>query len=478
MINITQLMLLLLATPFCGATNKIPVFSDIDSTETLPGVVLLNDVYILNSTDRTILRKTAAKLPTKSNHTKSVFLGIGQYTQIIECNEKAIQLSRFYGTYVTKGSKSFTPKRLYNSMSIIPTYNASSYKYDASGTKILDPEYFKSQEKDLKIRKLKSYNSYQKYVFDVMGFLYAFGPLYSSNIKDYNYEYEGGNGRFYTYSFESSDRYPKNNPMYAKGKIVIDVETFTLKSIHVDNIGCHNLIIYLPSNLSNNDPENKRQDCVDCSFSIDKHGEICYALIHIPWNKNIYQYFGDYTNSYYPRSYPMNSNCLVTECWKTESCDSYTKKDILREMNALLKNANAVYQKVNDGHQIEKYVINDSVIHIVNKSDINICKYNPQMIKQIDWALDVSVAERQLSKYVPIETQYISRSGESFDVPSSFYSCIDPALNDNQSYADNVKDTVLVDWRNLNTFVDKSRIDTINKLQINTFNSLFPYNGK
>lgn len=470
--KITQLVLLLLVSQFCIATNEIPFSSDKDSTETLPGVVQLNDVYILSSTDRNILRKTAANLPQKSNLKKSIFLGVGQHTQIIECNEKAVQLSRFYGVYATKGSKSYTSKRLYNRLSVLPTYNASSYRYDASGKNILNPEYLDSQDKDLKNRKLRSYDSYKKYIFDIMGFIYAFGPLYSSNIKDYNYEYEGGNGRYYTFLFESSDRYPKHNPMYAKGKIVIDVETFTLKSIQVDNMGCHNLKINLSSNLSNNDPQNKRQDCVNCSFSIDKHGEICYALIHIPWNNKNDQYF-----SLSPRSYPMNSNCKVTECWKTESCYSCTKMDILREMIAMYKNGNEIFQKFEDGShpRTEKHVINDSTFLIVNRPEINMCSYNPQMIERINWALDVSVAERQLSKYTPIEVQYVSRSGEAFNRPSSSYnSGIVQSWDDSKSSIENSNDTLIFDYHNLNVSVDKPTIDTTYIITNVLFNSIYP----
>jgi hypothetical protein len=470
--KITQLVLLLLVSQFCIATNEILFSSDKDPTETLPGVVQLNDVYILSSKDRTILRKTAAKLPQKSNLKKSIFLGVGQHTQIVECNEKAVQLSRFYGAYATKGSKSYTSKRLYNRLSVLPTYNASSYRYDASGKNILNPEYFDSQEKDLRNRKLKSYDSYKKYIFDIMGFIYAFGPLYSSNIKDYNYEYEGGNGRYYTYLFESSDRYPKNNPMYAKGKIVIDVETFTLKSIQVDNMGCHNLEIYLSSNLSNSDPENKRQDCVNCSFSIEKHGEICYALIHIPWNNKNDQYF-----SLSPRSYPMNSNCIVTECWKTESCYSCTKMDLLREMIAIYKNGNEIFQKIEDGSRsrIEKHVINDSTSLIVNIHDKNICSYDPKMIERINWALDVSVAERQLSNYTPIEMQYASRSGEAFNRPSSSYnSDIVQSWDDNKSSIEYSNDTLIFDYRDLNVSVDKPIIDTTYIIPNVFLNSIYP----
>lgn len=383
------------------------------SAQSITDIISIDEVYINSYTDKTILKKTAAHLPKKEKRTKGLYIGLGQHTQIIECNDRAIQLSRYYGNYTTNGGRMCVQGEYgcILNMSFLPQYNASSLRYNASGSGIIETNFLLMEQEKLERRSLYSFNAYNKYVFDIMACIYANGPLFSSNINDYTYRLKKEDGSLYTYSFESSDRYPKKNGLYAKGKIVIDTESFMLKSIYVENMGLHNVY---RSNQSKNCSENEKRDCVECSFSIDKYGEICYALVHIQWGSDIDQCFSG-TNQ--PRMKPSDSNCRVTECWKTETCAYMTKAEMVKFYYSLLSALSTDSIPNIDSRPLVIVSTDDSLGNQMNKVDANLCKYNEKSIDNIKWAIDVSGAEKQLSRNKPIKEQYIAQSGDSFNTP-------------------------------------------------------------
>ena len=122
------------------------------SAQSITDIISIDEVYINSYTDKTILKKTAAHLPKKEKRTKGLYIGLGQHTQIIECNDRAIQLSRYYGNYTTNGGRMCVQGEYgcILNMSFLPQYNASSLRYNASGSGIIETNFLlMEQEKQI-----------------------------------------------------------------------------------------------------------------------------------------------------------------------------------------------------------------------------------------------------------------------------------------------------------------------------------------
>ena len=164
-----------------------------------------------------------------------------------------------------------------------------------------------------------------KYIFDIIRLIYLYGPVYSRNCSDYVFALTADSGDSYTFSFESSDRYPRKNPLYAKGQMEIDAASMKLKSIRIDNMGIHYAGKYSRREYMLKkypDPHDSRilQDCVDCDFEVNGFGEISYALIHVLWSPTNKQYYkGGCGNQ--PRANVAGTDFVVTECWKSDLLD-------------------------------------------------------------------------------------------------------------------------------------------------------------
>ena len=88
--------------------------------------ITLDEVEILSWSDKSVIKKSIKNLPKKNNG--SLLIGKGQLTQIIECNNKVVQLGREYGMYCTnrfnyKRESEITDNWVLN---FYPFYNARS----------------------------------------------------------------------------------------------------------------------------------------------------------------------------------------------------------------------------------------------------------------------------------------------------------------------------------------------------------------
>lgn len=361
----------------------------------------LEEVEIKAYRDHTILKKTAAKLPKKSAILNYLTNGQGQHTQVVECNGKAVQLSRYYGIFNTSGAHycKLNNSNIEYLFNFGPELNACSLRLTASGDEVLDPDNLQLDYQDNGFKE-KSFNSDRKYVFLMMNCIYLAGPLYSGNLKDYKYHLVDNNGTLYTYSFESSGRYPLKNQLYAKGTLVIDIETFTLKSMKVDYMGVHN-IIGGPKGIEYSQSTTK--DFLDSELLINDKGDIDYALTHLEWNKDIDQIFDA---AYQIRPEPESSHCRVTECWKVENSKGWNFTPTQDYINAMKEHPEV----------LSDVALSFPEIYSTDMSGYSAsgCKYLPEKMGSIDWALDVSKAEHELNEFRPIEKQYETMSGTPF----------------------------------------------------------------
>lgn len=398
--RIKKIVLLTLA---CLATTAV-FASERKQRKTADGDELkqeLEEVEIKAYRDHTILKKTAAKLPKKSAILNYLIEGEGQHIQVVECNGKTVQLSRYYGKYITSGARycKLNSSNIEYDFNFDPKLNACSLRLTASGDKIHDPDNLQLDYQDSDFKE-KSFSSDRKYVFLMMSCIYLAGPLYSGNLRDYKYRFVENNGTLYTYSFESSGRYPLKNQLYAKGTLVIDIETFTLKSMKVDNMGVHN-IIGGPKGIEYSQSTTK--DFLDTELLINDEGEIDYALTHLEWNKDIDQVFD---GTYQIRPEPESCHCRVTECWKVDHSKGWNFAAPQFYINEMKQHPEALSDMA-------------STFPEMNSADVSgnsapACEYLPQMIGSINWALDVSKAEHELNSFSPIEKQYETMSGTPF----------------------------------------------------------------
>lgn len=368
--------------------------------------VQLSDVQIEALKPKTIIQKAIGNLMKMTKETPVSFCGNAQHIQIMESAGSVIQLSREYGYYFESG---YNEKRDdFDSrwgINFVPVYNARSLRYDTSGNEVLT-ENFKSAEQV--ISRDNWYDARGKYVFDIVRLIYLYGPVYSRNCSDYVFTLTADSGDSYTFSFESSDRYPRKNPLYAKGQLEIDAASMKLKSIRVDNMGIHYAGKYTRREYMLKkypDPHDSRilQDCVDCDFEVNGFGEISYALIHVLWSPSNKQY---YTGGcgYQPRANVAGTDFVVTECWKSASFDFDSLSDSTRHKIVPVPPGVSTSDS-------RKWAI-ASVFGFGRCSEHN--TYNPEATDRIAWALDVSEAERQLNQKMPIKEQYRMQSADFY----------------------------------------------------------------
>jgi len=238
------------------------------------------------------------------------------------------------------------------------------------------------------------YDARVKYMFEILRVIYLYGPVYSRNYSDYDFKCIGTTVYSYLFSFESSDRYPQKNPLYAKGQIEIDASSFKLKSIRIDNMGLLYAGYYSTTETAlkrytDYHDEKILKDCVNSDFNVNEDGEIDYALIHILWSPDNTQYYQGGRGKQ-PRANVAGTDFIVTECWKSEPLivpDNLPGQEKAVELT---------------DKQFKKLI---TVFKGIGKNpDGN--SYNPEAIDKIDWALDVSDAERQLSQKMSIREQY------------------------------------------------------------------------
>ena len=368
--------------------------------------VQLSDVQIEALKPKTIIQKAIGNLMKMTKETPVSFCGNAQHIQIMESAGSVIQLSREYGYYFESG---YNEKRDdFDSrwgINFVPVYNARSLRYDTSGNEVLT-ENFKSAEQV--ISRDNWYDARGKYVFDIVRLIYLYGPVYSRNCSDYVFTLTADSGDSYTFSFESSDRYPRKNPLYAKGQLEIDAASMKLKSIRVDNMGIHYAGKYSRREYMLKkypDPHDSRilQDCADCDFEVNGVGEISYALIHVLWSPSNKQY---YTGGcgYQPRANVAGTDFVVTECWKSASFDFDSLSDSTRHKIVPVPPGVSTSDS-------RKWAI-ASVFGFGRCPEHN--TYNPEATDRIAWALDVSEAERQLNQKMPIKEQYRMQSADFY----------------------------------------------------------------
>ena len=386
--------------------------------------VNLAEIEISSWKTNTVLKRAIRNLPKMNKG--SLMVGEGQITQIIECNDNVVQLSREYGVFSTTGFNIKCDREracIYDPwiLSFISFYNARSLRYNANGKDTLSTAYLDirsgsshglSSWKDDVI----SYDARRKYIFDIIRVIYLFGPIYSRSISDYSFNLIKTDDPIYCFSFESIN-YPDKNPLYAKGTVEINVDEMKLSSIRIDRMGMHYAGMY---GRIRDDKKETKSDCVDCVFEMDERGEIKYALVHIPWNDSISQYYRPGCGNQ-SRSRSSAINCLVTECWKTENIT-----DVNKIAGAEKKQKKALSLLLGRGN-----------------GGGNFSKYDEDIINKIKWALDVSEAERQLDSKMPIKEQYARQSKDYYS------SLLDwaPEYKDNPSPIDSAQNIVFSHMR-------------------------------
>ena len=387
------LSLLVIMTGICPAFSQ-----ETDS------IIQLDEVMIEAPSNKTIIKKAIGNLHSLTK--ESIYGSNCQFIQIMESAGKVIQLTREYG-YLYANGYSDKKRNEWDSYWITnfnPVYNARSLRYDIDGNNVLADSYYSVE--DLNANARDFYDARFKFVFEIVRLIYLYGPVYSRNWTDYTFNLKDVTPDSYLLSFESSDNYPAKNPLYAKGQLEIDSESMKLKSIRIENLGMHyagNYGKYEYQIERYPDSHDKRilQDCVDCSFGVDTDGNIDYALIHILWSPDNDQYYKGGCG-HQPRNITAGSDFVVTECMKLEPFKIAHDKRI--DESKMSKKEKKQREK------LAKILISDISRYREGSS------YNPDAIEKIDWALDVSDAERQLSRKMPIQEQYRIQSSDYFSM--------------------------------------------------------------
>ena len=391
--------------------------------DSIASSVQLDEVQIKALSDKSIINTAIGHLPKryKVSDLVSVY-GTGQHIQLIECNGKVVQLSRLYG-YYTASSGSVKYENAYTHlwhMNFRAVYNARSLRYNSTGTSVLENNSFRLKKYNDPKNLSVAYDARRIYVFDVMEAMYSFAPVLSRHYSDYDFEFSGMTDGCYRYSFESSSRYPKKNLLYAKGYVLIDADNCRLRTIHVDNMGLHHVFMTRQMiSYDGIDSEDGRikYDCVDCDFDFDEFGEIVYARVHVPWKPETLQYFTGLGMSQ-PRPDASNNNCIVTECWKAESCHRSNGRNgmlgfLMEIVKEKFESRDSIYlvtmpDQINQGNDVVDFWFHGEGEDPKYKIGV----YNPTAIDKIQWAMDVSDAERQLGLLLPIEEQYRLQSSD------------------------------------------------------------------
>lgn len=348
--------------------------------------ITLDEVEILSWSDKSVIKKSIKNLPKKNNG--SLLIGKGQLTQIIECNNKVVQLGREYGMYCTnrfnyKRESEITDNWVLN---FYPFYNARSFRYEANGKDTLRTSYLNVltgvNNKGINWMDDRiSYDARNKYMFKVIRLLYLYGPIYSREYSDYIFKMIETDNVDYRFSFESSGNYPNKNPLYAKGIIEIDAQSMMLKTIEIEEMGKYRRK-YDGKTTAEEAEKKKYVDYKDCMFKINSIGEIEYALIHLPWDGN-----NDFDLRDRVRPRPDDVSCYVTECWQSDTQDIIDKKN----------------------YKFQKMISWNRFYHMMAygmAGKLSFSKYDKEIIDSIQWAFDVTDAERELNSRTPIEQQY------------------------------------------------------------------------
>lgn len=353
--------------------------------------IALEEVQIEALSNRSIINKAIGNLHKRTK--ESISLCNGQLTQIMEADGNVVQLSREYGYYISSSYYEKMRNKFdgFWHSNFVPVYNARSLRYTLDGKTVLPASYSYPEET---YPWSNHYDARAKYMFEILRAIYLYGPVYSRNYSDYVFKCIGTTDDSYLFHFEPSDRYPQKNPLYAKGLIEIDAASFKLKSIRIDNMG----LLYA-GRYSDTETALKRypdyhdekilKDCIDSDFNVNEDGEIDYALIHILWSPDNTQYYQGGRGSQ-PRANVAGTDFIVTECWQSEPLivpDNLPGQEKAVELtDKQFKNLISLFKVIGlnpDGNS-----------------------YNPEAIDKIDWALDVSDAERQLNQKMPIREQY------------------------------------------------------------------------
>ena len=363
-------------------------------------VIQLDEVMIEAPSNKTIIRKAIGNLHSLTK--ESIYGANCQFIQIMESAGKVIQLTREYG-YLFENGYSDKKRNQWDSYWLTnfnPVYNARSLRYDIDGNTVLANSYYSVEG----LNASDFYDARAKYVFEIIRLIYLYGPVYSRNWTDYTFNLKDVTPDSYLLSFESSANYPAKNPLYAKGQLEVDSESMKLKSIRIENMGMHYASVYSKYEYEIErypDSHDKRilQDCVDCSFGVDTDGNIDYALIHILWSPDNEQYYKGGRGKQ-PRNIAAGSDFMVTECMKAEPFKIGHDKQI--DESKMSKKEKKLREK------LAKILISDISRYREGSS------YNPDAIEKIDWALDVSDAERQLDLKMPIQEQYRIQSADHY----------------------------------------------------------------
>ena len=363
-------------------------------------VIHLDEVMIEAPSNKTIIRKAIGNLHSLTK--ESIYGANCQFIQIMESAGKVIQLTREYG-YLFENGYSDKKRNQWDSYWLTnfnPVYNARSLRYDIDGNTVLANSYYSVEG----LNSSDFYDARAKYVFEIIRLIYLYGPVYSRNWTDYTFNLKDVTPDSYLLSFESSANYPAKNPLYAKGQLEVDSESMKLKSIRIENMGMHYASVYGKYEYEIErypDSHDKRilQDCVDCSFGVDTDGNIDYALIHILWSPDNEQYYKGGRGKQ-PRNIAAGSDFMVTECMKAEPFKIGHDKQI--DESKMSKKEKKLREK------LAKILISDKSRYREGSS------YNPDAIEKIDWALDVSDAERQLDLKMPIQEQYRIQSADHY----------------------------------------------------------------
>ncbi|MBR5935611.1 MAG: hypothetical protein IKZ89_05625 [Bacteroidaceae bacterium] len=367
------------------------------SQETLEKKIVLEEVQIEALSNKTIINKAIGNL--KKRIKESITFGNGQLTQIMEANGSVVQLSREYGYFFANGYSDKMANKFDGGwyLNFVPVYNARSLRYEMDGKNVLPASYANPEEPS---PWNNHYDARARYMFDILRVIYLFGPIYSRNYSDYVFKCTDITDDSYVFSFESSDRYPQKNPLYAKGNLEIEMSSMKLTSIRIERMGIHfagrcSTLETQLERYSDYHDEKILQDCIDCDFKVKESGDINYALIHLQWNPSMTQYYKGGRGKQ-PRANVVGTDFIVTECWKTEPFKTPDTKSDNKKRLGKLK---------------EKILIN-ALIGLGKSPENN--SYNPEAIAKINWAFDVSDAERQLSKKMPIQEQYKLQSKDYY----------------------------------------------------------------
>lgn len=339
--------------------------------------VVLEQIDICDFSLATLIRRTMSNLPQKHYDLPSFLYGNGQLTQIVRRNGIPIQLSRQYGWYVTPDC-AFRSKEL-NAMltmgiEFFPVYNARSLAYEKPGVLLSD------------------FSTAHNYTFQYLYLLTHYMPLFCPS-KDYEYHILDQNGYLYTISFVSSKRYPKKNPLYATGTMVIDAENMRLVSMTIDRMECVLAWDWESSRLVKQSAELQRyidkvQHTKESAYlHFADNGQVDECMLDIEWdNKKRYA-----DHPLLIRPFEKDSILSVTEFWKAESCSMMKFKDYYSIIGFEFDpfSPHAGYQNF----VAAWYAPLKSV-------------YDKEKIDNVDWYGDYSVVEKEISNYRPIEEQY------------------------------------------------------------------------